>query len=482
MNKWDNPPSKQNDQSFQLNPSATSPSAIPAAESGVFFRPPPTPEIPEELRQQGHYRRVTGEDPAGAAPSPDRKQVKNVFPWEEKPRPLPARKFPDYDAPEPEKFEKSPESGSGSSQADGDGKEERSPPRLPLSPSQGLPFSLTYPNAWDTVPSIQRYAERLVRPPAPAPLAPAFDSEEWKRTRGGRSWEERSEANSRDGDDEDDGDEADEKGEEHRKWTEVNDHEDGHTVSPGGTARARTRRDSSSVSASYIVKKKEYRVRGVQTIPREMRSQGIQVSIVSPKVPQDQSNVNAPKGSPMSSSVSRGGGRKQWMPANAPVSVGISTSTSELPMTTAFPSPIQTPSREGLPPSTPPGMRSPREFAFPPHTVPGTVRAVPRPATATAPIPARRRQGSDSPISMSRQVSNDGSSLTSPPSSVGPVSPREGQPIGLGTSPGARKGGRVWDPARGVELFKRGSEEVLARFLKMSTWEDENAQAQAQRS
>ncbi|EEB97150.1 hypothetical protein MPER_03587 [Moniliophthora perniciosa FA553] len=35
-----------------------------------------------------------------------------------------------------------------------------------------------------------------------------------------------------------------------------------------------------------------------------------------------------------------------------------------------------------------------------------------------------------------------------------------------------RKSGRVWDPARGVELFKRGSEEVLARFLKMGSWEE----------
>jgi hypothetical protein len=37
-----------------------------------------------------------------------------------------------------------------------------------------------------------------------------------------------------------------------------------------------------------------------------------------------------------------------------------------------------------------------------------------------------------------------------------------------------RKATRVWDPARGVDLFKRGSEEVLARFLKMGAWEDEN--------
>ncbi|KAJ3922634.1 hypothetical protein F5877DRAFT_33231 [Lentinula edodes] len=63
--------------------------------------------------------------------------------------------------------------------------------------------------------------------------------------------------------------------------------------------------------------------------------------------------------------------------------------------------------------------------------------------------------------------------ITSPPSSAGPVSPHEGQPIPSVVS--SRKAGRVFDLARGVELFKRGSEEVLARFLKMSSWEEESS-------
>jgi len=72
---------------------------------------------------------------------------------------------------------------------------------------------------------------------------------------------------------------------------------------------------------------------------------------------------------------------------------------------------------------------------------------------------------------LTRQTSTD-SSQESPASSLGPLSPPDGHPIG---SP-SRKAGRVWDPARGVELIKRGSEEVLARFLKMgsSGWEEEN--------
>lgn len=35
-----------------------------------------------------------------------------------------------------------------------------------------------------------------------------------------------------------------------------------------------------------------------------------------------------------------------------------------------------------------------------------------------------------------------------------------------------RKGSRVWDPARGIETFKRGSEEVLAKFVKIGSWEE----------
>jgi len=53
-----------------------------------------------------------------------------------------------------------------------------------------------------------------------------------------------------------------------------------------------------------------------------------------------------------------------------------------------------------------------------------------------------------------------------PPSWIGVASTLEDRPA-------VRKGMRTWDPARGVELFKRGSEQVLARFLKMDSW-DEN--------
>jgi hypothetical protein len=86
------------------------------------------------------------------------------------------------------------------------------------------------------------------------------------------------------------------------------------------------------------------------------------------------------------------------------------------------------------------------------------------------PVPVRSRASSlrSSTSSIARQTSND-SSLGSPASSYGPLSPLDAHIL----LPPARKGGRVWDPARRVELFKKGSEDVLARFLQMGSFDDE---------
>ncbi|PBL00539.1 hypothetical protein ARMGADRAFT_383542 [Armillaria gallica] len=428
-NVWDQHPSKLHDQARQYHAPHQQPSS-PTPDSGAFFQPPPTPEIPESLRQQGHYRQVTGDDLLGFSPSPDRSKVKPVFPWEGQPRHMPKRVFPASDAPSPSEFMSS------ESEPPLPPAAPVSPPLPPrsqtLSPLQGLPISLTYANAWDNVPSIQKYASRLVRPPV-LPLAPAFESDDWRR-RGGRSWDDRTEASSRDGDDEDNADDDDEP-QTQRLWAEDSDNET-------YTSKARSR--GSSVSSTYVskTKKKEYRVRGVQTISPEMRSQGVQVNTISQ--------------SPPRSTDKRGGTRKQWAPLSvatpsAPVVAHQISGGPELSMTTTYPSPVG-------------DMRSPREHAFP--DPPGTAR-VGKVAAADSPPPLRQTEAA-SP-SIARQPSNDGSSLASPLSSVGPLSPPDSQPFSV-TSP--RKPGRVFDPARGVELFKRGSEEVLARFLKMSSWEE----------
>ncbi|KAK0199237.1 glycogenin [Desarmillaria ectypa] len=286
-NVWDQHPSKLHDQARQYRDPHQQPSS-PTPDSGAFFQPPPTPEIPESLRKQGYYRQVTGDDHLGSSPSPDRSKIKPVFPWEEQPRHMPGRMFPASDAPSPSQF-LSPAS------------EQPLPLAAPfsppfpsrsqtLSPLQGLPASLTYANAWDTVPSIQKYASRLVRSPV-LPLAPAFESEDWRR-RGGRSWDDRTEASSRDGDDEDNADDDDEAPAQ-GLWADDSDNET-------YTSKARSR--GSSISSSYVgkAKKKEYRARGVQTISPEVRSQGVQVNTISQ--------------SPPLSTAKLGSARKQWAP------------------------------------------------------------------------------------------------------------------------------------------------------------------------
>ncbi|KAJ7705984.1 hypothetical protein B0H17DRAFT_1192544 [Mycena rosella] len=411
-NIWDQPPTSH--QAHRQGPRGPS----PPPDSGAFFQPPPRTEIPESLRLQGHYRNVTGDDD-GAHPSPDRSKVKHVFPWEETPRQMPGRVFPSSDAPSPSLFV-IPSPGTPESVSQ--------PRSQQLSPLHGLPATLTYANAWDTVPSIQKYASRLVRPPqSPAALAPAFEGDRRRK-----SWDDRTEASSMDGDDEDDGDDDDESMDERQRAHAAADDSDLETTLSSTTARSRS--GSSSISATYSIKnkKKEYTVRGVQTISPQMRSQGTQVAFDPPKV---------------STHEKRASSRRQWAPSAADVAPTVHTG-ADLSMTTASPTPVL----------QQPG--SPREFMFASPTTTAQMSTPPPRAAAAAAL-----------ASVERQVSND-SSLPSPPSSIGPISPPDA-PLAMA---GLRKGSRVWDPARGVELFKRGSEEVLARFLKMGSWEDEGAQ------
>lgn len=443
-NIWDQAPSKEHDQAYQQEGQETT------TDDRGFFQPPPPPEIPEPLRREGHYRKVTGEDEAGATPSPDRTKVKSVFPWEEKPRHMPGRVFPVHDAPSREMFitpETTPPALTISTP-------ELSPRQPILSPLRGLPKTLTYANAWDTVPSIQKYASKLVRPLQPPPvLAPAFDSDGWRR-RGGepyRSWEDKTDASSQDGDDEDEGDDEDDE----PALPSNNSGDDEDLQMPSRSPPKPRSRSGSAVSSSYIIKgkKKEYRVRGVQTINPEMRSQGIQVNVPPKVLPRpDIPKKPARKGSISDRRQSRATDSLAPLPA---ATVGELSIGPDLSMTTAMPSPAEQPD-----------VHSPREFIFPTSSP----KALPIQGQLSTPSPksiVKPTIHTTPPNASSRKLSNESSSVASPPSSVGPLSPPDGQPI----SP-VRKGGRVWDPARGVELFKRGSEEVLARFLKMGSWEE----------
>ncbi|KAF9478030.1 hypothetical protein BDN70DRAFT_933730 [Pholiota conissans] len=557
-NVWDQTPSRQNDQTY-AGPSPP--------DSGGFFQPPLVSVIPEPLLKQGHYRNVTGESAQGATPSPDRSKIKPVFPWEEKPRVMPGRVFPDSDAPPPSLF-LSPSSQSQTTTTAPSTPETRAksgPRAAPLSPLYGLPGTFSYTNAWDHVPSIQKYASRLVRPgpapplpPPPAALAPAFEDEAYRKGRGKKSWDERVEMSSRDGDDEDNADDEDDDGPVAPSATKWDDDD-----SDGESAKRRSRRGS-VVTASTLLKgtkKKEYKNRGVQTTIVETRNMGVQADLIPVSKPDTMKQVK------------RTSVKKPWSPSTtafpAPAMTrDINTGASALSVNTR-PSPTEQHARsKSGPPSKSPSasaspsprspLRSPREFiapgprsvhkgvnpslslkgtraanisssssssapehfkalsaaaATPTATSPGpllpsvllgetTIPAptppvpafVPAPAsTAAAPLPSAQAvptvqptslapaavpttrrlsvsMGRSSPASIARKPSND-SSLGSPASSFGPLSPADSHAILL-TSP-VRKGARVWDPARGVDLFKRGSEEVLARFLKMGSWEDE---------
>lgn len=523
-NVWDLTPSRQNDQSHD-GPSPP--------DSGGFFQPPPASIIPEPLLKQGHYRNVTGESSLGATPSPDRSKIKPVFPWEEAPRIMPARVFPDSDAPPPSLF-LSPESQSQTSATAPSTPETRPAPRTQiLSPLYGLPAAFSYSNAWDNIPSIQHYASRLVKPSQPAVpppvLAPAFEDDAYRKGRK-KTWDERTEMSSRDGDDEDNADDEDEDGPSVPsaiKWDDDSD---------GESAKRRSRRGS-VITASSLVKgssnKKEYKHRGVQTAVVETRSMAIQVD-------PPRSEKHLKRGS-MSA-------RKHWAPTTGAGVVAPMTTTRDVNLGTplsvnTLAPPLSQQQQELIRPKSKPAspsvsptphspVRSPREFiAAAPRTAhksvspplrPGirpsgsssstivpnagyialtaqeqrSASAVARTPTATSPgdalttvlhnenfsnverplplstVPvAKKRKSSDarsSPASIARKPSNE-SSLGSPASSFGPLSPVD---VHAPLSP-IRKGTRVWDPARGVDLFKRGSEEVLARFLKMGSWEEE---------
>jgi hypothetical protein len=240
---------------------------------------------------------------------------------------------------------------------------------------------------------------------------------------------------------------------------------------------------------------KTYRSLGVQTLPKEKRSQSVQVSVL----------VEAPPSRAASrrSSVSA---RRSWATSNGSATFRDVNRASEfLVKSSPAPGPVRSRSVSngsfGHSSTSENGPRSQREFitsplsqpprppakSFPPH-IPERPRGstppkapTPRqisPPKAASPLPGTaparpsiqtNRHALGNLAKARRQTSND-SSNGSPPSSVGPSSPPDDQPPGWAIP--VRKGTRVWDPARGVESFKRGSEEVLARFLKMGSWEE----------
>ncbi|KIJ22098.1 glycosyltransferase family 8 protein [Paxillus involutus ATCC 200175] len=187
--------------------------------------------------------------------------------------------------------------------------------------------------------------------------------------------------------------------------------------------------ESRSPSSSVVTTKRglQHRSIGVQTDTRELRDEGVQVTAW----------VAEMRTRPKAMGVSL---RRHWPP---------STGTGVVPPVMATDVSTGVEARAG---------RS--------SSVPKAEDAAPTPTGGNLPL-------SDSPRSSSPpDVSVRTTSTTPKPRRVGTTSPPSASSR---KSPGdvqARRGSRVWDPARGVELFKRGSEEVLARFLKMGSWEE----------
>ncbi|KAI0296247.1 hypothetical protein BC826DRAFT_1006072 [Russula brevipes] len=384
--------------------------------TSTHFTIPPPPRIPERLLQEKHYVNVLGERQQGETPSPDRAKIKPVFPWEDKPRLTPGRVFPSTDSPPPGQFVL-PASASPSPPL-------RFSPTQPYmsSPPSGFPPSFSYSNAWDTVPSIQKYASRLVRPPQNVPpLAPARESALF------RNWHE-----------------------------------------SGESSRQRPRSGSSATASQPYYsgkgRKKEYRSQGVQTIPKETRDQSVQVTILTDPVDANRSIKD--KERPPRSRETSFSGHSPALAAKQrefPPSL-VAVPGSQDPVMTSFTSDIPKLSPLG----SPTGLRSPR-YASPRGSSTNLAESTPRPvlykSTQRPSTPQRGGELQRLPTaSISRTLSSD---TASSPSSAGPpVSPEDARPA-------RRMGGRVWDPARRVEVFKRGSEEVLSRFLRMGSWEEE---------
>ena len=441
-NIWDKAPSKLHDATHQYTENRYADVSVATSESGSstpspFFKAPSPGKIPESLLREGHYLSVTGPvNDRETSPTPDRSKVAPLFPWEEKPRIAPGRVFPSTDTPPPGDFllqkPRSPVTlfnGDLPSSPSGFGSH--------VSPPISIPVSLTYKNAWDVEPTIQKYASRLARPEQKAPRSSLlFQNEEWKQHEKEKfsPWQPKEEETSMDGDDEDDSDD---------------------TVPPRHS-RQRSRAGSgvATPQGSLFTYKGKYRGRGVQTEAPERESKGIQAT---PRTHPGEYPIHT----------------------SSPKVMASSRNTSRRPSHGGLP-PISLQSRQVSTADSPPLIRSPPMLISPRQYSPPQGNTPPVMSPKYSPVQTpRRRSGTSSPVrqrvlsplttslrsvpALARSASNE----TALSSSVGPPSPD------MASTP--VRSTRVWDPARGVDIFKKGSEEVLSRFLRMGSFEDGSA-------
>ncbi|KAF8338293.1 uncharacterized protein EI90DRAFT_2991551 [Cantharellus anzutake] len=447
-----------------------------------FFAIPPTHEIPERLVKEGTYSNVTHHEA-------DYSKVTNVFPWEQRQRQVPARAFPASEAPPPNiQRAESPEPPAPLLTV-----EEPTPEKTPVSirnprthrelyypatpTTHGMPGSIVYTNAWDNIPSIQRYANTLVKPipeivstsppsskrrkqpQEPAPLQPIEDDH--------------------DGDDEDtsegssSGDEKPKSASSSRRSSVPS--RGSHRGSAASPEHKRPRtRTGSILSASS----KEYKSEGMQTVPKSRKHQSTQTEEVgifyadSPRAdalpaaappettPPPRLNINR---------LLKAGG---YSPAG-PLSPRMADSTSASPPGAGerpIPSidgQIKKPSTPTRDPQSPVALGSPFQqtrFKLSPTQSPREI------------VPSSPSMASTATLRDQSTLTGESNRLSWMSTTSGTSDATIASPISTTVSPDlahlAKKvsAGRKWDPARGVDVFKRDSQEVLAKFLKMGQW------------
>lgn len=540
-NIWDQTPGQQHDAAYHSYPSQDD-------STGVFFNPPPPPTIPDQLIREGQYSNVLGPAPSrdspesvSSPPVPDKAKVHAVFPWEEKPRHVPRRIFPRTDTPPPAASYIESERTSSPISTPPTSVERVAPQVHTPSPLASPWTNVGFSNAWDAVPSIQRYASKLAGSPKifphqfMAPPPPPKDEDwkiQWEKERE-KNLQERHDASSMDGDDEDDEDEL----------AEEMEYSDG--------SRGKRSQSSRHKSHAHGRSKKKYRSRGTQASPETIEL-GIQCTIISasdippPHTTREVGTDIDPMACPTCHMVPAGVGLgiRRQMPAGmhqtllpsvskdyelgaeqtagTPL-VSTTSRSGELFPSLATPSGLRSPATVGSPRTySPPRVASPVKIPTPPKVrsppaVSSPLRGSSSPVVAPVPqsAPNRSPQMTTRPAGSPRKLSTSSvpgsgssragspvvgtagktaqltpspkrtrlSSLSTPQSpqlarsistetaiTASPTSTHD-SPITPDTTP--RRGSRVWDPARGVDVFKRGSEEVLARFLRMGSFDDE---------
>jgi glycogenin glucosyltransferase len=323
---------------------------------------------------------------------------------------------------------------------------------------------MIYGNAWDNVPSIQRYVSRLARPASflPVDLPPPTPPSHFRRqSKTFAEAPEPGEASSRDGDDEDEigESEADEPvivG-KHDKGHKGVDAAVGNSKAPGVRSPPKPRSRSGSKSGSGSGSrssdgKSRYRSFGIQAKPntteREVQTLATPPTTRSPRV-----STALPVATPSPSN--KGKGPQPWPmhPATQPT---VLSHTGYAPGETV-PTGVTSPRMHDY------AFSSPSNFAAPQaqNAIASTPSMISPPDITASPL-------ANTDVHLRGSSSDSYLTSASTASSLPVQSPIDEQSV-----PRRVPAGRKWDPARGVDIFKRDSQEVLAKFLRMGSWENQ---------